>query len=60
MLDNDPHWLAMVEDRNRTSHTYDEESAKAIYQALRTYADLLRTLVGRLGAGYHRRETEGL
>jgi nucleotidyltransferase substrate binding protein (TIGR01987 family) len=50
MLENDPRWLAMVEDRNRTSHTYDEDSATAIYRALSGYAEILRSLLGRLQA----------
>src|SRR5574341_1634978 len=41
LLDRDAQWLAMVEDRNRTANTYDEESARAIYRALPEYARLL-------------------
>lgn len=48
LIDNDVHWMAMLEDRNRTSHTYDEESARAIYQALAGYVPLLRGLLGAL------------
>ena len=55
LLDRDAKWPAMVEDRNRTSHTYDEESARAIYRALPEYASLLRSLLLRLKAGEERR-----
>ena len=48
VIDNDPRWMAMVEDRNRTSHTYDEESAIAIYRALPGYAAILQELLHRL------------
>ena len=48
VVDNDPRWLAMVEDRNRTTHTYDEDSAIAIYRALPGYADILKSLFDRL------------
>jgi len=48
VVDNDPTWMKMVEDRNRTTHTYDEASARAIYQALPDYAGLLRRLLTRL------------
>jgi nucleotidyltransferase substrate binding protein (TIGR01987 family) len=48
VIDNDPRWMAMVEDRNRTSHTYDEDSAIAIYRALPGYAEVLAGLLARL------------
>ena len=48
VIDNDPRWLAMVEDRNRTSHTYDEDSAIVIYRALPGYAEILQSLLDRL------------
>jgi len=38
-------WLDMLEDRNRTSHTYEEATAEEIYARLRTYADALGTLL---------------
>lgn len=40
--------MSMVEDRNRTSHTYDEATALAVYRALPGYARLLRELGRRL------------
>lgn len=40
-------WLKMVEDRNRTSHTYDEETAEEIYRSLRGYAQLFGALLGK-------------
>ena len=60
LIDRDEQWMAMVEDRNRTSHTYDEESAKAIYRALAGYADLLRRLLQKLKEGESRRLREGV
>jgi nucleotidyltransferase substrate binding protein (TIGR01987 family) len=51
LVEDDRRWMAMVEDRNRSSHTYDEEGAKAIYDALRDYALLLRGLLDRLRTG---------
>jgi nucleotidyltransferase substrate binding protein (TIGR01987 family) len=48
LLANDARWMAMVEDRNRTVHTYDEKSARAIYQALPEYGRLLRQLLEKL------------
>ena len=59
LVDKDARWMAMVEDRNRTAHTYDEESAKTIYRALSEYADLLRRPLERLKDGERRRAGEG-
>jgi nucleotidyltransferase substrate binding protein (TIGR01987 family) len=59
LIDNDARWMAMVEDRNRTAHTYDEKSAIAIYRALPAYTQLLRGLLVRLKEGESRRDREG-
>ena len=48
LVEDDPQWMSMVEDRNRTSHTYDETIARAVYGALPGYARLLRELGRRL------------
>jgi nucleotidyltransferase substrate binding protein (TIGR01987 family) len=32
LINNEEIWLAMLEDRNHTSHTYDEETADHIYE----------------------------
>ena len=58
LVESDPRWMAMVEDRNRTSHTYDEEIAQTIYQALPGYTDLLGNLLEKLKAGEIRRAHE--
>jgi nucleotidyltransferase substrate binding protein (TIGR01987 family) len=60
VIDRDAQWMAMVEDRNRTSHTYDEDSAKAIYRALPGYAALLRRLLQKLKEGEGRWLREAL
>ena len=42
-------WLQMLEDRNLTSHTYDEALAKTIYQHIAgSYASLLTGMAGRI------------
>jgi nucleotidyltransferase substrate binding protein (TIGR01987 family) len=51
LLTDDPAWIEMIEDRNRTSHTYDEESALQIYRTLPRYAGLLRGLLDQLREG---------
>lgn len=48
LVEDDPAWMAMIEDRNRTTHTYDEASARAIYTALTGHARLLAALLNRL------------
>lgn len=55
LIDRDAQWIAMMEDRNRTSHTYDESSAIAIYKALPGYAHLLRGLLQKLKEDESRR-----
>lgn len=51
LLDEEQGRLAieMVDDRNRTSHTYKESIAQDIYGRLPGYAALMRALLDRLG-----------
>ena len=37
-------WLAMLEDRNRTTHTYDETLAKDVYRRLASHLPQLQAL----------------
>lgn len=41
-IDDEALWLKMLNDRNLTSHTYDEELARVIYESIKTYAPLMR------------------
>jgi nucleotidyltransferase substrate binding protein (TIGR01987 family) len=50
LVDRDSRWLAMVEDRNRTVHLYDEESARTVFRELGAYGMLFRELLARLEA----------
>ena len=43
-IGNEAGWLAMLEDRNRTAHTYDEALAKDMYRHLSAHLPLLKTL----------------
>jgi nucleotidyltransferase substrate binding protein (TIGR01987 family) len=47
---DDTVWMAMVEDRNRTRHTYSEALADALYSRLFSYAKALRELIPQLQA----------
>lgn len=44
LIKDNPKWLAMVEDRNLTVHTYDEKFAEKIYRRLPLYVGLLKAL----------------
>ena len=42
MIQDGESWIQMLEDRNKTSHIYDEREAKAIYKKIKKdYYDLL-------------------
>ena len=34
-IEDEAAWLEMLQDRNETSHTYDEEKALAVYRSIR-------------------------
>ena len=36
-IDNEPAWLQMLNDRNATSHIYDEETARRIYKNIQIH-----------------------
>ena len=55
---NETSWLKMVEDRNRTSHTYDEAAAEEIYRSLASYAELLGGLLEKLRKREEQRQSE--
>lgn len=37
LIDDEEKWLAMLDDRNNTSHAYKEETAKLIFEPIKTY-----------------------
>jgi nucleotidyltransferase substrate binding protein (TIGR01987 family) len=45
---DDPIWLDMLDDRNRTSHTYNETTAEEIFARLPDYLVALSALAERL------------
>ncbi len=47
-IDGEPLWLRMLDDRNRTTHTYNEAVAEEIYARLESYAEALDGLQRRL------------
>lgn len=52
-IDDDATWLQMKDDRNLTSHTYDEQTAEDLYMRLPAYLPRLSTLVDRLKQTFH-------
>jgi nucleotidyltransferase substrate binding protein (TIGR01987 family) len=47
-IENEQGWLALLEDRNRTSHTYGEDLAKVVFRRLPNYLPLLDALLKKL------------
>ncbi len=48
LVEDDTRWMSMLEDRKRTSHTYDEDTARTVYRALPGHTQLLRGVGRRL------------
>ena len=49
-LEDEDLWLVMIEDRNRTSHTYEEEIAAEVFAHLPTYHAAMRAALARVPA----------
>ena len=45
LIDYEEKWLAMLNDRNLTSHTYNEKLANEIYFRIQTYVPMFRSLI---------------
>jgi nucleotidyltransferase substrate binding protein (TIGR01987 family) len=45
LIDNESLWLAMLQDRNLSSHTYNEDLALEIYARIKTYYPVLKKSV---------------
>lgn len=43
LIDNEKIWLAMLEDRNLTSHTYKETLANEIFERIKKHTPFLRS-----------------
>jgi nucleotidyltransferase substrate binding protein (TIGR01987 family) len=48
LIDEEPAFFRMIEDRNLTSHTYRVQTAEEIYSRLPRYAALIDECIGRL------------
>ena len=47
-LDNEEVWLKMMHDRNATCHIYDEDKAHEIYERIRLYTSLIKSVYEKL------------
>lgn len=48
LIDEEKTWLAMLKDRNLTSHTYDEKLADEIYLRIKQYTPIFRKSFSKL------------
>lgn len=52
LIDDEEYWLMMLEDRNRSSHTYSEKAAKEVYERIKKYVIFLEKELESVGAKY--------
>lgn len=48
LVEDNPRWIEMFEDRNKTVHTYDEKFADEVYGRMPQYLELLTTLKNKV------------
>lgn len=48
LIEDDPRWIEILEDRNLTVHAYDEEMAEAVYNRLPKYLEVFNLLKQKL------------
>ncbi|OGY86869.1 MAG: hypothetical protein A2233_05465 [Candidatus Kerfeldbacteria bacterium RIFOXYA2_FULL_38_24] len=48
LVEDDERWIAIMEDRNLTSHTYNETTAEEVYKRLPNYLPLFKKLLSSL------------
>ena len=52
LINDEEYWLMMLEDRNRSSHTYSEKAAKEVYERIKKYVIFLEKEWESVGAKY--------
>lgn len=52
LIDDEKAWLAMLDDRNQTSHVYREEDALEIFEHIKKYTPILQKNYQKLQARY--------
>ena len=53
IINDEAMWLAMLDDRNNTSHVYKEEDAKRVYEHIKIYLPVLENTYASLKQLYH-------
>ena len=48
LIDNDPRWIQSIDERNKTSHTYNEDKAEEVYGDLPGFVALYEGLLTHL------------
>ncbi len=52
LINDDKAWLAMLKDRNQTSHTYNEELADEIYENIKKHYTVMQQTYDQLSKQY--------
>lgn len=53
LIDNEEMWIAMLKDRNLTSHTYDKKLADDIFKRIHQYLPVLKSSFTHLQQTFH-------
>lgn len=53
LIEDESLWLSMLDDRNKTSHTYDKELADQIYRKIKTYFPTMQSTFDVLKSKYY-------
>jgi len=53
LIDFEDDWLNMLDDRNNTSHAYDEEKAKIIFEHIKSYLPIFEATYDSLKDKYN-------
>ncbi len=56
LIENDPLWIKTIEERNKTSHTYNEDTAEDVYKDLPDFLRLYEGLLTQLKEACHKDE----
>ena len=54
LIDDEQVWLKMMNDRNQTTHTYDEDLANQIYERIKTYTPVFSKTLLILKSNFYR------
>lgn len=52
LVEDDPKWLEILEDRNLTAHTYNEKTADEVYGRLPKYLGIIKVFKEKLKEQY--------